>query len=382
MNTHDLFTTKNSRGAWIAFIVCILISLAAFVTASQVQRDFGRVEVSNVTYPNSNGIPIRAKLLKPVGVSAESPAPGVVYIHGYQNNRETSDAYCIEMARRGFVVLEIDAIGRGNSGIPGDPEDPDFDLTYGGRSSFAYLQSLPYVDRDSLGLMGHSLGAEMVYTIALEDPSVKALVISGFAYTDQATESMPRNMLMIFGKYDEYRERMTGTRDIESEWMSSPQTEAAFGRVDADFGAAYGDFDSGTARKVVLLRGIHIQESHSRKGVAEAVAWMREGLHPDESYWVAPEKQTWEIKEWATLVAMLAGLAALLPLSLILLRTKPFRSLGGSIPEYACTRREFFRYARTNGLLMCRRPLVPIISTKVWKEVRKAELIWAKRFPE
>ncbi len=173
MNTKELFSTKNSRGAWIVFFVCILISLAAFVTASQVQRDFGRVEVSNVTYPNSNGIPIRAKLLKPVGVSAESPAPGVVYIHGYQNNRETSDAYCIEMARRGFVVLEIDAIGRGNSGIPGDVEDPDFDLTYGGRSSFAYLKSLPYVDRDSLGLMGHSLGAEMVYTIALEDPSVQ-----------------------------------------------------------------------------------------------------------------------------------------------------------------------------------------------------------------
>ena len=277
MNTKELFT-KNSRGAWIVFFACILISLAAFVTASQVQRDFGRVEVSNVTYPNSNGIPIRAKLLKPVGVSAESPAPGVVYIHGYQNNRETSDAYCIEMARRGFVVLEIDAIGRGNSGIPGDVEDPDFDLTYGGRSSFAYLKSLPYVDRDSLGLMGHSLGAEMVYTIALEDPSVQALVISGFAYTDEATESMPKNMLMIFGKYDEYRERMTGTHDLESEWMSSPQTEAAFGRIDADFGAAYGDFDSGTARKVVLLRGIHLQESHSRKGVAEAVAWMRDGF--------------------------------------------------------------------------------------------------------
>ncbi len=61
--------------------------------------------------------------------------------------------------------------------------------------------------------------------------------------------------------------------------------------------------------------------------------------------WVAPENQIWEIKEWATLVAMLAGLAALLPLGLILLRTKSFSSLQGSISEYACTRREFFKYA-------------------------------------
>lgn len=75
MTTQELFNTKNSRGAWLVFFACILISLAAFVTASQVQRDFGRVEVSNVTYPNSNGIPIRAKLLKPVGVPSQVIAP-------------------------------------------------------------------------------------------------------------------------------------------------------------------------------------------------------------------------------------------------------------------------------------------------------------------
>jgi dipeptidyl aminopeptidase/acylaminoacyl peptidase len=61
--------------------------------------------------------------LKPIGVSKENQAPGVVYIHGYQNNRETSDVFAIEMARRGFIVVEIDAIGRGNSGNPDDIDD-------------------------------------------------------------------------------------------------------------------------------------------------------------------------------------------------------------------------------------------------------------------
>ena len=127
MTNQELFAPKRPRTTWIVFIALLLVSLAAFILASLVQRDFGQVQVSNVTYPNYNDIPIRAKLFVPVGVSAEAPAPGVVYIHGYQNNRETSDAYCLEMARRGFVVLEIDAIGRGNSGNPGDVESPDFD---------------------------------------------------------------------------------------------------------------------------------------------------------------------------------------------------------------------------------------------------------------
>jgi pimeloyl-ACP methyl ester carboxylesterase len=353
MQIHELFTSKHPGRLWLIFCILVLMSLSASVIASQVQQDFGRVAVSNVIYPNSNGILIRAKLLIPYGTSSTSPAPGVVYIHGYQNNRETSDAYCIEMARRGFVVLEIDAIGRGNSGIPGNITDPEFDPSYGGRTSFEYLKSLSYVRKDSVGLMGHSLGAEMAYNIALIDPSVKALTISGFAYTTEASPSVPPNMLMIYGKYDEYRERMTGTKDVEGEWMNSPQTQAAFGNVNPVFGVTYGDFNAGTARKVILLPVIHIFESHSRQGVAEAVKWMRSALSPDDSYWIEPEKQIWEIKEWSTLMAMLTGLASVMPLGLIMLRTRLFSSLQGTVTgNYACSGREFWKHATVNGLLM------------------------------
>jgi hypothetical protein len=50
---------------------------------------------------------------------------------------------------------------------------------------------------------------------------------------------------------------------------------------------------------------------------------------------------------------MLAGLAALMPLGLILLRTPYFRSLQGQeAAGYACTKGNFFRYAAINALLM------------------------------
>ncbi len=68
-------------------------------------------------------------------------------------------------------------------------------------------------------LMGHSLGAEMAYRMALKDPEVKALAFSGFAYTLEATSDNPKNMLVIIGQYDEFRRRMTGVRNIEKEWM-------------------------------------------------------------------------------------------------------------------------------------------------------------------
>src|SRR5512137_1447460 len=123
---------KGTHTSLVTFLICVAIMVGAVVVASLVQRDFGRIEVTNVIYENYNRIPVRAKLLRPVEATERDPMPGVVHIHGYQNNRETGDAYCIELARRGFVVLNIDAIGRGNSGMPNDPKDPKFDKTYGG----------------------------------------------------------------------------------------------------------------------------------------------------------------------------------------------------------------------------------------------------------
>ena len=353
METRAVFHARGRRVAAIALGVCLAVLLGAEVVAWQVQRDFGRVAAGNVTYPNANGIAVRAKLLRPVDATAGNQAPGIVYVHGYQNNRETSDAYAIELARRGFVVLSIDAIGRGNSGVPGDPEAADFDETYGAATSLAFLKALPYVNADAVGMMGHSLGAEMAYVVALRDPTVEALAFSGFAYRDDATAGSPKNMLMIIGQYDEYRERMTGVGDIEAEWMTTPQTARTFSVANPQLGATYGDFQQGTARQVFVPHAIHLQESHSREAIARALDWMRQALRPPAESWIDAGSQTWPLKEWATGIALVAGVAALLPLAYLLLGTPLFRPLQGPAGSgYAAPGRAYVRWAAVNGLLM------------------------------
>jgi len=353
MNTHQLFNPDRRSKAPVVFIVCLAVLMGAVLLASLTQKSFGRVSVSNVTYTNFNGILIRAKLLKPPNASRSHPAPGLVYIHGYQNNRETGDAYCIELARRGFAVLEIDAVGRGNSGIPGRLDDPDFDSTYGGRTSLKYLISLPFVDAGRIGLMGHSLGAEMAYTIALKDASIKALVISGFAYRDDASEEMPQNMLMIFGKYDEFRKRMTATRDFEKQWMQTPQTRHAFSVKNPKLGRIYGNFEDGTARRVYMPAITHLHTSHSSAAVAQALEWMKAALKPLPTLWIPSDQQIWPLKEWATLVAMVTCFASLLPLGLMLLRTSFFSSLHSPISSnYTSTGKSYVKPAILNCVLM------------------------------
>jgi dienelactone hydrolase len=353
MNTDRLFDSKRRSLAPLLFAAFLIVTIGAAVIASMTQRGFGDTAVSNVTYRNYNGILIRAKLLQPLDASESNPMPGIVYIHGYQNNRETSDAYCIELARRGFVVLEIDAIGRGNSGIPGDLSDPDFDPTYGGKTSLRFLESLPMVDTQKIGLMGHSLGAEMVYEIALQDPSVSAIVISGFAYRDDADATNPKNMLMIFGKYDEFRQRMTATQDFEKEWMQTTRTRKVFGVANPELGKTYGRFEDGSARRVLMPAITHLHTSHNTAAVAAALDWMKAALAPQDKYWIESDQQIWTLKEWATLIAMLACLAALLPLGLMLLRTSFFRPLQQVVSgDYACTGKAYIKAAIINGILM------------------------------
>jgi dienelactone hydrolase len=353
MRTEKSPSYKSMRLSMVAFLICVAIMVGSFVVASQVQRDFGRVDVTNVIYQNFNGIPIRAKLLRPLGATKADPMPGVVYIHGYQNNRETGDASCIELARRGFVVLNIDAIGRGNSGMPNDPKDPTFDKTYGGLTSLKVLRSLPFVNPKFVGMLGHSLGAEMAYQVALGDPGVNALVISGFAYTQAASDTKPKNMLMIIGKWDEFRQRMTGTRDIEKEWMSTAQTRKVIPVANPQIGVTYGDFEQGTARQVVVPRTIHFMESHDRGGISEMLQWMRKALHPPERLWVDSMNQTWAIKEWATLFAMLACFASLLPLGRMFLEMKFFKTLEGApTGNYSCSAKSYLKFSAINGVLM------------------------------
>jgi len=66
MNTAQLFDAKRRSKAPLVFVVCLAVLIGAVLLASLVQKSFGHVSVSNVTYTNFNGLTIRAKLLKPL----------------------------------------------------------------------------------------------------------------------------------------------------------------------------------------------------------------------------------------------------------------------------------------------------------------------------
>ena len=100
---------------WGLFACGLAAILAGGVVAFLTQTS-GGVRIQDVRFPGANGVTMSALLYVPVNATAQTPAPGILAVHGYINSRETQDGFAIEFARRGYVVLAIDQSGHGYSG--------------------------------------------------------------------------------------------------------------------------------------------------------------------------------------------------------------------------------------------------------------------------
>src|ERR1700732_4815050 len=147
------------RKRWsLAIAVSILIlsgGLLAYLTQTS-----GGIRLEDVRFKGTNGVTMSALLYIPPNATKQTPAPGILAVHGYINSRETQDGFAIEFARRGYVVLALDQTGHGYS----DP--PAFANGFGGPDGLAYLRGLVIVDKNNIGLEGHSMGGWAVLAAA------------------------------------------------------------------------------------------------------------------------------------------------------------------------------------------------------------------------
>lgn len=159
---------KKSAGFWLC--ISLIICLISCIGASMIQTNFGKVTVKDLRFETESGHQMSALLLKPDTATAENPAPAIICSHGWYNNREMQDLNYVEYARRGYVVLSIDMYGHGNSdNLPaGDWWKPENNAN-GMYDAVKMMATLPYVDKEKIGVTGHSNGALASRTAVLLD---------------------------------------------------------------------------------------------------------------------------------------------------------------------------------------------------------------------
>lgn len=350
------YFAKN-KVAVIFLIVCILVIFLSSFIASAIQSNGWSIEVTDLRDAENegtaisltgeeteiNGKVVSGILFKPGDATADNPLPAVVLTHGYLNNREMQLQNAIELARRGFVVLTVDREGHGNYENSG--EQSALMATSGLYDSVKYLYNMDYVDKDKIGISGHSMGGMTTAMTLLQDMQL-GLVSAGLiqAWSTFMGAGADVDVGMLKAQDDEFffttNEGEDGT--ISREYLSTRAAKTFIGNTELEgdvvSGAIYvngqavettgGQETEGAFRVVYEISGVHPQNHCSVEGANAVVNFFYNAFGTPNGYeYISEGNQVWWVKEAFSLIGMIGFFALIFPLVSLLLTTPVFRSL-------------------------------------------------------
>jgi len=282
---------KLDKRGWISNLVSFLVLTAlVFITmtvANLINRDFGHVNITQleITSPEIPGT-LAATLYRPINATANNPAPGVLLLHGYQNDKGAVGSLATELARRGYVVMALDQYGHGDTTVGmaergyvnqrladifgiGQPNDqqviggpvryrvmlnfsnldffnPEFssdaagnslqDTSMGGVLAYAALSEMDFVDASRLAVGGHSMGTWSSWSVAAYYSNIvnndgvalapRAIVLqAGELFTDDVYDSQNihfNNVLLFTARYDEFANFRDYQNVVSNELIQTP----------------------------------------------------------------------------------------------------------------------------------------------------------------
>ena len=236
------------------------------------------------------------------------------------------------------MALALDQTGHGYS----DP--PAFAGGFGGPDGLAYLRSLEFVDKDNIGLEGHSMGGWAVLAAATAD--AEPLQVDGAGglvdwpavrrrgHPELATQCRA-GVCPIRRILDPDVGRRQGPRR-----HPEPELWALFGtQGPVVSGKVYGDIAQGTARVLYTPAITHPAEHISHEAIGHSLDWFAKTLQGGTPRPV--DDQIWFRKEIGTLIALIGFVALLIGAFDGLLEAPMFSRLrlpeiaDGTMPEHS-----------------------------------------------
>jgi len=169
------FSLKTKAGCGRVIALCLVLILLCGFCAQLISSDGGKVKVSNIVM-DVRGAELCFDQYIPAGTSDADSLPAVVVIHGGGCPAGVMRGIAEELAKRGFVVVNLNAYGAGLSEQPFSDDGGQgingfnpFGGPQGVLDAVNYLRSLAFVDSERIGLVGHSLGSTRSMMTALAD---------------------------------------------------------------------------------------------------------------------------------------------------------------------------------------------------------------------
>ena len=321
-------------------------------------------------------VKISYTVYKPANASGTNQYPTVFVVPGFTRTKATMSQYAIELSRRGNVVFTIDPGSQGNTTYGGyqmndageyvlDENGNKIQNSYSvARSGAGYLvqyvynniDQFDYVDRDRIGLVGHSAGGGDACKLAddfagstYETSIIKALYISGYIKTSAANVfyKLRCNAALSYAKYDEgsfrYQDENQAYEVIALRFINevNSKTSGANGTFDEfiqDYD--YGNFDNGTYRIIHHEDINHCFEMYDPLSISNTINFFRRGLKVDTK--ISDSEQVWFVKEASNGISLVFGFMLVISLIGVVTRYVPFmRSLRVEAKQREESEQEF-----------------------------------------
>ena len=130
-------TQKLSR---LFTIIGIILIVVGVLTASLNQTAGRTINIKTVSIVSDEGNIIQAIMYLPKSATKETPAPGVLAVHGGNSSRYAMSNISQEFARRWYVVMSIDQSFNGQS-------DRGTNDHQGAEAVMKYMTTLEFVDQ-------------------------------------------------------------------------------------------------------------------------------------------------------------------------------------------------------------------------------------------
>jgi hypothetical protein len=321
-------------GPWWTLVAALVLITVGSLLAGYVQSAGAGATIHYERFYGSYDAAYSAYLWVPNGVDQNHPAPAILATHGYNNSKEYMSNTALELARRGYVVLDMDMDGHGGSDESTATVSPSFFSPngIGTVDGLRFLRSLPIVDRNNIGLIGMSMGGVAIDAAAQVLPNdyksmffMDSACVSGCA-TD-------KNMAISMGKESELPTFPLGAPTAASD-ISWPAFMKIFG-TDKPIvpGKVYGSIADGTARIFYYHFGDHAISTDDPTSIGDAVTWFGMTLQGAKTT-IPSSNQIWPFKDLGTGMAFLGFAFLLFALGALLLRNRVFASLNEEVPEY------------------------------------------------
>ena len=168
------FSLKTVEGSWRLLALFFAIVLLCGAVSQLIITQGYKIQISTVTY-EVRGAELNMELYKPTNASSAKKLPCIILAHGGSESLAANSLNAWELAKRGFVVLNVSMYSCGLSGQPAINDGGTNEKNYfrggtqGMYDALQYARSIAYVDPTRIAFWGHSAGYICETSALLQD---------------------------------------------------------------------------------------------------------------------------------------------------------------------------------------------------------------------